>query len=221
MANADVTTVLIAVLGVAGTLSSPLLGQRTAARARQQESDLKRQELREEREYARQGQTLQELRSMYAALNTAARQYTQELRAYLRMIVAEGVTDGDGGRTDLAKARKKYRDLYSDAQMILPDKVLFAAALVNDGLGNAYGMVKRLEFGESRVGSVEDPGDTIESVQEYCSVALYNLIIDLRQLMREDLGVSDPEHGARSYDKLPVEHITTVMRSVQIEDHAT
>jgi hypothetical protein len=47
--SADLTTVVVAVLGVAGTLSSPLLAQRTAARARQQEFSLQGQQRREER----------------------------------------------------------------------------------------------------------------------------------------------------------------------------
>ena len=188
--NADLTTVLVAVLGVAGTLSSPLLGQRIAARAKQQEFNLQRQVRLEEREDTQRRRAFEERRSMYAGLNTAARQYTQELRAYLRMITAHAVTDD--GRADLAKARQRYRDLYSDAQMILPDKVLATAALVSEGLGEAYGMVKRLEIGEPRARSAEGPGETIEIAHEYCRVTLYDLIIQLRQLMREDLGVSDP-----------------------------
>lgn len=189
--NADLTTLLVAILGVAGTLTSPLLGQRIAARAKQQEFELQRQQRLEERAEVQQRRAFEERRSMYAGLNTAARQYTQELRAYLRMIAAHAITDE--GRTDLSKARQTFRDLYSDAQMILPDKVLDAAASVSEGLGQAYGMVKRLEIGKPSTNPEEVPAETIDIAQEYCRVTLYNLIIELRQLMREDLGVSDPD----------------------------
>jgi hypothetical protein len=181
--NADLTTVLVAILGVAGTLTSPLLVQWIAARAKRQEFELQHQERFEERAEAQRRRVFEERRSMYAGLNTAARQYTQELRAYLRMIAANAVNDE--GRADLSKARQTYRDLYSDAQMILPDHVLDAAASVSEGLGQAYGMVKRLETGEPSA-------ETIDIAQEYCRVTLYDLIIEVRQLMREDLGVSDP-----------------------------
>src|SRR5580658_5124600 len=177
--NADLTTVLVAILGVAGTLTSPLLVQWIAARAKRQEFELQHQERFEERAEAQRRRVFEERRSMYAGLNTAARQYTQELRAYLRMIAANAINDE--GRGDLSKARQTYRDLYSDAQMILPDDVLDAAASVSEGLGQAYGMVKRLETGEPSA----NPAETIDLAQEYCRVTLYDLIIEVRQLMRE------------------------------------
>lgn len=51
--SADWTTLAVAVLGVVGTLSSPLLGQRTAARAKEQEFNLQKQQRQEEREAER------------------------------------------------------------------------------------------------------------------------------------------------------------------------
>jgi hypothetical protein len=93
--NANLTTVLVAILGVFGTLSSPLLGQRIAARARQQEFDLQRQQRLEARDAARQREAFEERRTIYARLNTAARHYTQELRAYLRM-VRDGAVAAEG-----------------------------------------------------------------------------------------------------------------------------
>jgi hypothetical protein len=187
--NADLTTVLVAVLGVIGTLSSPLLGQRIAARAKQQEFDLQRQERLEARDAARQREAFEERRAMYARINTSARQYTQELRAYLRTLRDNVLTAEEHDR--LEKARQTYRDFYSDAQMIFPDKVLKAAVLVNTSLGDAYGTIKRLEVGKPQAETGDDLPDTFESVHEYCSVTLYDLIDSLRQLMREDLGVAD------------------------------
>lgn len=186
--NADITTVLVAVLGVFGTLVSPLFGQWTAARAKQQEFDLHHQERLEDRADTRQREVLEERRAMYARLNTTARQYAQELRAYLRVIAADAITDD--ARTVLNKARQAYRDCYSDAQMILPDKVLDVAISVNEGLGEAYGTVRRLENPPPGSSDDHDREDTIAKAQEYCRVTLYDLIGALRQTMREDLGVS-------------------------------
>jgi len=96
------------------------------------------------------------------------------------------------GRERLEKARKTYRDLYSDAQMILPDNILAAAVAVHTCLGDTYGMIKRLEVGKPRAGTSDEPADTLERAHECCRVTLYDLINNLRQLMREDLGVSGP-----------------------------
>lgn len=117
--SADLTTLAVAIIGVADTLSPPLLGQRIAARAKQQEFDLQSQR-QEEREEAQQQSALELHRSTYAELNTAARQYQQELEAYLRMIADGDLTDE--ARSELGNARRKFRDLYFEAQMILPTK---------------------------------------------------------------------------------------------------
>jgi hypothetical protein len=188
--NANLTTVLVAVLGVVGTLSSPLLAQQVAARVKQQEFDLRRQERLEERADAQQREAFEERRAMYARLNTAARGYTQQLRTYLRMLQDDVLTAGERDRLEMA--RKTYRDLYSDAQMILPDRVLKAAASVNTSLGDAYGMIKRLEAARLQAGAADAAADAVERARELCNVTLYDLIDSLRQLMREDLGVSDP-----------------------------
>jgi hypothetical protein len=188
--NANLTTVLVAVLGVVGTLSSPLLAQQVAARVKQQEFDLRRQERLEERADAQQREAFEERRAMYARLNTAARGYTQQLRTYLRMLQDDVLTAGERDRLEMA--RKTYRDLYSDAQMILPDRVLKAAASVNTSLGDAYGMIKRLEAARLQAGTADAAADAVERARELCNVTLYDLIDSLRQLMREDLGVSDP-----------------------------
>src|SRR5262249_46822045 len=78
--NADLTTVIVAVLGAAGTLSAPLLTQRIAARTRQQEYELQRDQRREDAAEGQRKEAFSERRTVYAKLNTAARQYTQELR---------------------------------------------------------------------------------------------------------------------------------------------
>jgi len=187
--SADWATLAVAVLGVAGTLSSPLLGQRIAARAKEQEFDFQTRQRQEEREAGRQQTEFEERRSIYAKLNTAARRYQQALRAYVRALADDAVTDWT--RTDLADARESFRDLYSDAQMILPDKVLEAATSVSACLGQAYGLVKRLESVKPRTGPDVDQTETVEMAREYAYVTAYNQIRELRQLMREDLGVSD------------------------------
>ena len=187
--SADWATLAVAVLGVAGTLSSPLLSQRIAARAKEQEFDLQRRQRQEERVAGRQQAEFEERRSTYARLNTAARRYQQALTAFVRAMMDGAVTEGT--RAELGDARESFRDLYSDAQMVLPDKVLDAAMSLSASLGEAYGLARRLESGKPRSRPDVDQAETIEMAREYAHVTVYNQILELRQLMREDLGVSD------------------------------
>jgi hypothetical protein len=187
--SVDWITLAVAVLGVAGTLSSPLLGQRIAAQAKEQEFDLQRRQREEEREAGQKQARFEERRSIYARLNTAARQYQQALDACARAMMHDAVTEE--AHAELAHTRQSFRDLYSEAQMILPDKVLNAATSVSASLGQAYGMIKRLEADQSRIRPELNQAETIEAARDYAHTTVYNQILELRRLMREDLGVSD------------------------------
>lgn len=185
---ADYTTLTVAILGVAGTLLSPLLVQRVADRAKRQDFDLQSRRRREDREVSQRQAALLERRSIYAALNTASRRYQQAIEDYLRMLPS-GAALGEA-RKDLLEARSSFRELYSDAQMTLPDQVLDAAIAVSAVLGEAYGMLKRLETGQTRDESVLGPPESAELIRRYCKTNVYNQILQLRQAMRTDLGVS-------------------------------
>jgi hypothetical protein len=65
-------------------------------------------------------------------------------------------------------------------------------------LGDAYGMIKRLEAARPAAETADGAADTVERARELCNVTLYDLIDSLRQLMREDLGVSDPARSGQS-----------------------
>ena len=185
---ADYTTLTVAILGVAGTLLSPLLVQRVADRAKREEFDLQSRRRREDREVNQRQTALLERRSIYAKLNTASRRYQRAIEDYLRVLSSGAVLSG--ASADLAEARNSFRELYSDAQMILPDGVLDAAIAVSAVLGEAYGMVKRLEAGQARDKSVLGPPETFELARRYCHTDVYDQILQLRQAMRTELGVS-------------------------------
>jgi predicted alpha/beta-hydrolase family hydrolase len=189
--SADVTTVVIAILGAVGTLSSPLLTQWVGNRAKRQDFELEAQRRQEDRHEDARRSVLEERRAIYAQLNTAARQYEQAIYEYLR-VIAE-LAPAPEQLAELTKARESFRELYSDAQMIIPDTVLAAAADVSAGLGQAYGRARRLERRRpSGGGAATDPEETIEAARAFCRGDVYRLIVNLRGLMRQDLGVSSP-----------------------------
>jgi hypothetical protein len=185
----DLTTLAVAAVGLAGTLTSPLIGQRIAAQTKRQEFHFETERRRAELEEARRQSALELKRSIYARLNTAARQYRQELEAYVREIRDHSLDDS--GQAAIASARKNFRDVYSEAQMVLPDKVLDAAISVSEDLGEAYGISKRLEIGKPRTIPGKGP-ETLEMAGEAVHVTAYDCIARMRQLMREDLGVAAP-----------------------------
>ncbi|MEU3663700.1 hypothetical protein AB0E77_28745 [Streptomyces sp. NPDC032940] len=178
----DVTAPVAAVVGVVGTLLSALLTQRAADRSRQRELE-RAEELRE-----RRSQT-QELRSCYVALNTAGRQYLAALTDQLHALGRAG--ELSAARQRLTGARDQYRDVYAEAQMRLPQRVLAHAGDVSRDLGAVYGMIRRLDDGVPR------PGDSPAAVQAGID-ALWERLREMRREMRADLGSTRADSGRRA-----------------------
>ncbi|MEV4743328.1 hypothetical protein [Streptomyces sp. NPDC049555] len=170
----DVGAVIIAVAGVAGTVTGALLSQRGAERVKRRELELVRahQESREE---------LALRRTCYVELNRDARQFTTALNRHLHVMRERGVQDAD--KEALEEAKDAHRDRYSEAQMIAPDEVLACAHAVNRALTDTYGQVKRLERGEPAA------GETMEGAAQ-AQHGIWELIRAMRSAMRRDLGVA-------------------------------
>ncbi|MEV5126344.1 hypothetical protein AB0K49_26685 [Streptomyces decoyicus] len=163
---------LAAVVGVVGTLLSALLTQRAADRSRQREQE-RAEQSRERRSEVR------ELRSCYVALNTAARQYLAALTDQLHAL-SRG-EDPRSVRQRLTEARDQHRDVYAEAQMRVPERVLELAGDLSRELGVVYGMVRRLDDRAPRA------GDSPAAVQESID-ALWGRLREARREMRADLG---------------------------------
>ncbi|MFG2661633.1 hypothetical protein [Streptomyces sp. NPDC048425] len=169
----DLSSVIIAVTGVAGTLGGSLLTQRGSERAKRREIELVRDhdEIRENRALRR---------TCYVELNRDARQFTTALNRHLHVMRERGVEDTDSAALDDAK--NAHRDRYSEAQMIAPEEVLMRASVVNQALNKVYGQVKRLERG------APEPGETIETAAQ-AQYEIWDLLRTMRTTMRHDLGV--------------------------------
>ncbi|MEU3316301.1 hypothetical protein ACGFY6_01675 [Streptomyces sp. NPDC048387] len=170
----EIGAMLVAVVGVAGTLGGALLTQRGAARTKQREIELVRahEEVRE---------NLALRRGCYTALNRDSRQFTTALNRHLHVLRERGVEDADLEALEAAKSA--HRDTYAEAQMIAPDAVLDPATAVNHALTQVYGQVKRLERGSP------EEGETMASVSA-AQQDLWGLLRVMRAAMRRDLGVS-------------------------------
>ncbi|AZQ38072.1 hypothetical protein EJ357_35285 [Streptomyces cyaneochromogenes] len=179
MDGGSATALLTAVAGVVGTLLSALLTQRAADRSRQREQE-RAEQMRKQRSEA------QELRSCYVALNTTARQYLAALTDHVHAL-GRG-EDLRSVRQRLTEARDQHRDVYAEAQMQVPERVLELAGDLSHDLGAVYGMVRRLDDGAPRT------GDSPAAVQESID-ALWDGLREVRRAMRADLGASRADLG--------------------------
>ncbi|MEU6459737.1 hypothetical protein [Streptomyces sp. NPDC047065] len=175
--SVDISSVTIAVAGVAGTLGGALLTQRGSERAKRLEIELVRNH-----EEVRDARSLR--RTCYAELNRDARQFTTALNRHLHIMRERGVekTDSDA----LEEAKNAHRDRYSEAQMIAPEEVLRQASGVNHALTQVYGQIKRLER------SAPEPGETLESAAR-AQYEVWETLRTMRSAMRHDLGVSQED----------------------------
>lgn len=172
MGSGSAMALLVAVVGVVGTLLSALLTQRAADRSRQREQE-RAERLRERRSAA------EERRSCYVALNTVARQYLAALTDQVHALSRDG--DLRPARQRLTDARDLHRDVYAEAQMRLPEKVLGIASEVSHALSAVYGSLRRLDDGVPR------PGDSPAAAKEDID-ALWGRLREMRRAMRADLG---------------------------------
>lgn len=172
--SVDLSSVIIAVAGVAGTLGGALLTQRGSQRAKRLEIELVR-----DHEEVREARSLR--RTCYAELNRDARQFNTALNRHLHVMRERGVEEADSDA--LEEAKNAHRDRYSEAQMIAPEEVLRRASVVNQALNKVYGQVKRLERG------APEPGETMETAAQ-AQYEVWEMLRTMRTAMRHDLGIS-------------------------------
>ncbi len=192
--SASWTALLIAVVGVAGTLGAALLTQVRADRTKRMELQAAAEQRREERghaeellraEQARQGQreSLERRRACYIALNTASRQYLTEMTNHLHAL---GRGDGVAASLEnLEAARLAYRDSYAESQMIVPDTVSRATSTAKRRLNEAYGKLRKYAEEPSRYAA------ELEAMKDDLHQDVWPYVGAMKKAMRADLGVED------------------------------
>ncbi|MFG2195466.1 hypothetical protein [Streptomyces sp. NPDC048639] len=189
---------LVAVVGVAGTLTGTLLSQSRADRTKRLELAAAAEQRREERDHAdallqaeraeaRAQQLLALRRACYIAVNTAARQY---MTAQVNVLHAlrDGTGDLDAELQQLEERRTAHREHYAEAQMIMPVKVLAVAGIVSRHLNTRYGTLKRI------AGTTPCDSAQLRAFDEGFDEA-WGHLSHLRGEMREDLAVDAASTG--------------------------
>jgi hypothetical protein len=178
----DVTTLAVALIGVAGTLGGTLGGallSQRVTREQNQRADRERAEDRHDR-------AQEARRDLYARLNTTARAYRVAARD--AVLAAERSESAEPAVLDAAK--EAWAEQYSLAQMALPKDVNEIASSLNRALGVGYTVVKQLA-------SSPAPDRSYNRAKDWFSGPLSDGVYLLRVTLRHDLGVEvepDFEH---------------------------
>lgn len=187
---------LVAVVGVVGTLGAALLTQNRADRTKRLELQAAAEQRREERQHAeallqaeqaqaRQRESLELRRKCYIDLNTASRQFLTAMTNYLHALRHN--VDVDASLEQLETSRSAYRDSYSEAQMIAPRPVLHASSVAKARLNTAYGKIKQL--GPSLSGCAAE----LQALEDELHQEVWPYVGEQKVAMRADLGIESAE----------------------------
>ncbi|MFF0206173.1 hypothetical protein [Streptomyces sp. NPDC005017] len=183
-----VVPLVIAFLGIVGTLLSALMTQRLAGKARVKELDHAERQRARERRHETEQATQEAVLACYITLNTASLDYHSELNNFWYALRAGRVTDDLRSRLD--DARRGHRARYSEAQMRVPDDALAAADKVHRSLSRIYGVLKRLD------GNIppHHEGESLEHA--YTQIAeLWEQLSEMRRIMRASTSHPHPPPG--------------------------
>lgn len=178
----DISAILIATVGVFGTLAASIISQRLSSRARREEFEMQKSERLEGRQHEQLTGELAKKRSSYIAFMASARRYRTEITNYL-YIVQQGTADRTF-QANLEDARQAYINSFAEAQLSASPQVLVMLEPFNIGLGKAYRAAKRLEHGKP------EPDDSIDKIESSVQ-ELWSQWNDMREAMRQDLGVQN------------------------------
>ncbi|MFF9016672.1 hypothetical protein ACF09C_27360 [Streptomyces sp. NPDC014870] len=182
--STTVAPLVIAFLGIVGTLASALMTQRLATKAKALELDQSARQRAEERQHETERALAEAVRACYVRLNTASLDYQSELNHFWHALRAGRVTDDV--RTRLDDARREHRARYSEAQMRIPDDVLTVVDGVHRRLNHVYGVLKRLDSGAPS--RWEDDESLDEAHQQV--MGLWKQLTEMRRTMRRSIGAT-------------------------------
>ncbi|MCW2864246.1 MAG: hypothetical protein JWP48_5954 [Actinoallomurus sp.] len=182
------SSLVVAVVGVCGTLASAIFTQLLSQRTKLQELKHVERLRREEQEAAEKQRKTDQLRSCYVHLNANDRNYRDAMLAYAYVLKAGSPSEAEVA--EVAAARRAQRDARAEMQMIASDGVLDAEYPVNIQLTRAYSRLKRIET-ESHV-SVREP--LLEEIIKLLD-AIIPLLARVRVIMRKELGITNESPG--------------------------
>jgi len=180
--SAGTDAIMIAAVGVLGTLAAPIVTQRLAARARREDFELQGAEREESRRHEQSQLDRSTKRSSYVGFLASGRRFRHEITNYLYTAKRDELDNV--ARTELEEARRAYVLSYAEVQIAASRSVLALTEPFNLGLANAYRIAKHLGDDEP------EPGESLEGAEQFLQ-DLWTSWDDMRQAMRDDLGILD------------------------------
>ncbi|OKK14108.1 hypothetical protein AMK33_04785 [Streptomyces sp. CB02400] len=182
MMGAALLALAAAVIGGGVSLASVLLTQRSAERGWTREHERIERHREEDRIRERDSRLLEERRAAYTRLNATARAARDALAGCMHDLRRGGSFD-EARRAELEERWSAYVVQHAESHMIVSDAVLPVAGAANGSLRKIYGLVQRLDSGQS---------DREEELQELSRRVddLWDRLTALRDEMRRDLGIT-------------------------------
>jgi hypothetical protein len=180
MASTDWTALVVAVVGVTGTVGATWLGQhaqREQAHRQAERDEIARAEQRSDR-------GLEFRRQHYAALISAARVYRSALRDVARSVWA-GEQFSPESMATVETARTAYREMYAVTQMVFPRRTFDVSYELNRCLAVSYQLVTRLA-------RADDKHAAAGLVLSWSRGTARDAVALLCDVMRDELGVDEP-----------------------------
>ncbi|MER5543339.1 hypothetical protein ABT072_13025 [Streptomyces sp. NPDC002589] len=175
------SALIVAVVGVLGTLLSGVLAHRSALRSKAMELDHAEQQRREERTAEERRETVNERKASYTALNQHLRQFHRVLSKHY--LALEAGQAGPEQTQEREESRRALRDVYAEAQMVVPDDVLAAAGKLVHRFHRIHALLAHHEQQTAADESLDDIKERLERASE----SLY----EVRQTMRKELGITE------------------------------
>ncbi|MGW0854436.1 hypothetical protein [Streptomyces sp. NPDC002690] len=179
--STGVVALLVAAVGVLGTLLAPVTTAWVSARTRRLEFEIQQRTDRANRQVEDARQDLERRRATYVALNSSARRYRLELMDELHAVrMGES---GVPGRSSTENTRASFQNTYAEAQMLVPDSVLGPCRAVRIALADAQKLLDALRA----VTTYET--DDWEEAHAFL-LRLWDVIGEMSVAMRRDLGIA-------------------------------
>ncbi|MFE7778208.1 hypothetical protein ACFU5O_30790 [Streptomyces sp. NPDC057445] len=178
--STGMVTILVAAVGVMGTLLAPITTAWVGARGRLQEFELQQRAETARRRDEDAQQELERRRDTYVALNASARRWRIRMMEDLHALRL-GTTPDANGATEAA--RNEFLDTYAQAQMLVPDSVLKPSQSVRVALADAKKQIDSFR---------EDTAQSPDQWQELHTglIKSWDVIMVMQIAMRRDLGIT-------------------------------
>jgi hypothetical protein len=181
--SSSISALVVAIVGVFGTLFAPIVGQRLTARTRREEFERDRDHKSDEYVREQQRARFSEKRNCYLSLSISAGRYRSELMRYLHKVRIK--TLDENARPTLEETRYRFLASVYETRLTGRLKVVERLDTLREEIAKAYAATMNLAEGNP------GPNGSFDEIRASISVVWDRAWPPLLIAMREDLGIED------------------------------